>query len=389
MPNSTVSWLVAGAPGASRAEHALALLCEKLRDEGIDVARAAVLVSTPHPNVHGRRCVWEAGEAVEVTDAPLDVTAQAVYIHSPVQDVIDSRASLRRRLKLADDLARYPLLVTLRDRGFTDYLALPLRFTDDEVHVASFATRAAAGFTPAAAAALEPLADPLARIAEIFALRRVADNIVTAYLGRRAGRQVLLGSIHRGDVELIDCAVLISDVVSYTVLYAELPAEEIVERLNAYFDVVCDAVARRGGEVLKFIGDSVLAIFPAAPGNRRTSCRAAFDAALASTDALYATSTSARPLFEHRVGIDFGSVHFGNIGASDRLDFTVVGQHVNTAARLCALRGRGLGVTRLSAAAAEALDGAVVLAGRFTLKGVGSDVPVFVPADPAPAGTSA
>ena len=376
---SAEDWLAAGAPGASRPDEVLLTLCDKLLAAGVAIERVSVLVSTLHPNVHGRRILWQNGKGVEISESPLGTPNSAIYLNSPVNRVIATGEAYRQRLENRPAEGAFPILHDLYDTGFTDYLALPLPFTDGKRHVVGFATRRHGGFSPAEAATLERVAVPLARMAEIYALRRVAGNILDAYVGGRAGEQVLAGSIHRGDMQVIRSAVFLSDIAGYSTLYAAASPREIIDLLNRYFDLVCSDILARGGEVLKFIGDSVLAIFPSDNQVYTNACDEALAAALAATDAL-ARETGDQPNpVSHRVGIDYGEVVFGNVGAAERLDFTVIGEAVNRASRLCSLKDTGLGAIRLSAEAAKETSCAVKDKGFFALKGFAEPQRVFLP----------
>ena len=378
-PQSPEDWLAAGAPGAAQPDAVLLGLCERLLAAGVAVERVSVLVSTLHPNVHGRRILWEKGQGVRISEAPLGTPSDAIYLNSPVNQVIESRAAFRQHLEHRPGDDAFPLLHELHGEGFTDYLALPLPFTDGKCHVAGFATRRPGGFSAAEIAALERVAVPLARLAEIYALKRIAGNILDAYVGRRAGQQVLAGSIHRGDLQVIRCAVFFSDIADYSTLYAAATPREIIDLLNRYFDTVCSDILARGGEVLKFIGDSVLAIFPSDTEAYANPCDAALAAALATTDALAKATDGSSPALRHRVGIDFGEVVFGNVGAVERLDFTVIGAPVNRAARLCNIKDAALGPVRLSAEAAAESGESLTDRGRFDLKGFVEPEHIFVP----------
>ena len=155
----------------------------------------------------------------------------------------------------------------LRAEGVTDYVAFPLRFTDGTVHVASWATRQPGSFTPQQFADLESTIAPLTRVAEIRALRRTATNLLNTYVDRQAGEHILAGRIRRGFVEEIRAVIWLSDMRGFTALSEQLPPQELVDLLNRYFDCQVPATLDRGGEVLKFMGDGLLAIFPLAGGS--------------------------------------------------------------------------------------------------------------------------
>ena len=156
------------------------------------------------------------------------------------------------------------MLHELRAEGATDYVAFPLLFTDGTVHVATWTTRQPGGFTPEQFADLESIIAPLTRVAEIRALRRTATNLLNTYVGRQAGERILAGKIRRGFVEEIRATIWLSDMRGFTALSERLPPQELVDLLNRYFDCQVPTILDHGGEVLKFIGDGLLAIFPLA-----------------------------------------------------------------------------------------------------------------------------
>src|SRR5260370_25548012 len=170
-----------------------------------------------------------------------------------------------------------------RGQGITDYLIVPPGFPDGAIHAASWSTRAPEGFSDAHVAAIEAISTPFARVAEIRALRRTAVNLLDAYVGKRSGARILAGHIRRGDVETIEAAFWYSDLRDFTALNEMLAPPELIALLNEYFEAVSSAVAAPGGEVLQFIGDAALVVFPAPPvtGGRRRDRQAALRPALA------------------------------------------------------------------------------------------------------------
>ena len=174
------------------------------------------------------------------------------------------------------------MLHELRAEGATDYVAFPLPFTDGTVHVATWTTRQPGGFTARQFADLEAVIAPLTRVAEIRALRRTATNLLNTYVGRQAGERILAGKIRRGFVEEIRAAIWLSDMRGFTALSERLPPQELVDLLNRYFDCQVPPILDHGGEVLKFIGDGLLAIFPLAETatTRGEVCRRALACAL-------------------------------------------------------------------------------------------------------------
>jgi adenylate cyclase len=306
------------------------------------------------------------------------------YKGSPIAVVRETRAPLRVRLTEGD--VTYPIARELRDEGGTDYYAVPLPFTNGQVSYASFATRAEGGFAPSALAAIDAIAAPLAQRVELESAYYATRALLDVYLGKNATARVLAGAFRRGTGELIEAAIWFSDMRDFTALTDRTPPNEVIELLDVYFDAVASAVDAHGGEVLKFIGDAVLAIFPfAGAGGARAACRhavAAADEALAAlARANEAGAASGRALVAPiaiGVALHAGSVVYGNIGARARLDFTVIAPSVNEASRLESL-SKTLGVPLVMSAAfvaAAGLDDAVDL-GEHTLKGVATKQRVF------------
>src|SRR6516162_2582212 len=259
---STVDWLVDGARSTMQAHQVLAELCERLLGCGIPLWRVAVFVRTLHPHIMGRRFVWRPGAEIEVLDAAFDLLESAEFRGSPVAEVYASGIPIRRRLADADCPIDFPMLAELRDEGVTDYLASPLLFTNGEIHLATWTTRQPGGFRDAQIEAIESIVAPLARVAEVRALRRTAGNLLDTYVGNNAGERILAGQIRRGHAEAIHAAIWLSDMRGFTLLADRVPAQTLVELLNEYFDCQVPAILKHGGEVLKFMGDGLLAIFP-------------------------------------------------------------------------------------------------------------------------------
>jgi adenylate cyclase len=225
----------------------------------------------------------------------------------------------------------------------------PLHFSNGEVHFSSWATRQPGGFTDAEIEAIERVVPPLARIGEIRAWYRVAGNLLTTYIGKNAGERVLAGHIRRGDTETIHAAIWLSDMRGFTTLADTLPPQQLVDLLNRYFDCQVPAIHQHGGEVLKYMGDGLLAIFQiGAERDFPTICAAALAAGKTARDNIAALNAAEdAPALRFGLALHVGDVLFGNIGSGNRLDFTCIGPAVNLAARLEKLAGR-LGRTILA-----------------------------------------
>src|SRR3954464_543389 len=343
---SVVEWLMDGARSAPRAEDLLRELCHRMIDSGIPVWRAAVFVNTLHPNIFGRRFTWQAGKGVVVQDGQYELMDTDEYRNSPITAVRTNGQPIRRHLANRDCPDDFPVLAELRSEGATDYVAVPLVFTDSSIHVATWSTQQPGGFTPTQFADLESITVPLSRVAEIRALRRTATNLLDTYVGRQAGERILMGEIRRGHVEAIRAVIWLSDMRGFTATSERLPPQELVDLLNQYFDCQVPTILGRGGEVLKFMGDGLLAIFPLA-GNGDDApevCTRALAGAREAEiliDKLDSPACVARKnMVRFGLALHVGQVMYGNIGGGNRLDFTCIGPAVNLAARLEKVTGQ-------------------------------------------------
>ena len=331
-----LDWLAGGALSGVQSQDVLAELCERMLACGIPLWRVAVFVTTLHPDVMGRRFLWQAESGVTTSEALHEIKETDDFRRSPFSKVYATREPLRRRLADKDVEIEFDVLRDLRDQGGTDYAAFPLLFTDGSIHVAAFATRQPGGFTPAQFSALESVIHPLARVAEIRALRRTAGHLIDTYVGHQTGERILAGKIRRGDVEAIRAAVWLSDMRGFTALSERSPPQAVIERLNVYFGCQVPAILEHGGEVLKFMGDGLLAIFPIDGGQEAGAvCRRTLDCARAFRARIAALPReSDADAIRFAVALHVGDVMYGNIGGGNRLDFTCIGPAVNLAARL-------------------------------------------------------
>jgi len=379
---SVVDWLVDGARSTMQAHEVLAELCDRLVGCGIPLWRVAVFVRTLHPHIMGRRFIWRPGAGVEVRDAPFDLLESAEFRGSPVAHVYARGEPIRRRLADADCSIEFPMLKELQDEGVSDYLASPLLFTDGEIHSATWTTRQPGGFTDAQIEGIESIVAPLARVAEVRALRRTASNLLNTYVGNNAGERILAGQIRRGHTEAIYAAIWLSDMRGFTLLADRVPPQTLVELLNGYFDCQVPAILDRGGEVLKFMGDGLLAIFPI-EDNPDEACARALIAAYEARQRIAALNKHERDAVRFGLALHVGEVLYGNIGGGNRLDFTCIGAAVNLAARLEKLASK-LGRTILASDEfARHCRGDFQPIGKFALAGFAAQQTVFGVADEA------
>ena len=384
---AVIAWLVDGARTARQPEDVLAELCERLLACGLPLQRVAVFVRTLHPDVMGRRFLWRHGEGVAVSEAPYGLMETDSYRRNPVPVVFRTAAPIRRHLADPACPDDYAILAEMRAEGVTDYLVQPLLFANGEVHAVSWTTTRPGGFTADHVAALEAIRAPFARLAEIYGLRRLATNLLDTYVGRGAGERILQGRIRRGDIERIAAVILLSDLRDFTAQSNRLSGEAVIALLNGYFDCLVPGIAAHGGEVLKFLGDGLLGIFPVA-ADPAVACRDALAAADEARAALQEGNAerSARGEPELRFGLalHLGEVLYGNIGSAGRLDFTTIGPAVNLTARLENL-ARDLGRDIVASAAfARHCPDALTSLGSFRLRGFRDPQEVFAPAEGPP-----
>jgi adenylate cyclase len=377
-----IDWLIDGAPSDARSEDVLATLCQRLGSCGMPLWRVAVFVTTLHPDVMGRRFLWTAETGVTTSEALFDVVETDEYRDSPFAIVYDSREPVRYCFAV-DGCPDIAILRELEADGATDYVAFPLRFSDGTTHVATWSTRQPSGFTPEQFAALEAVIAPLARVAEIRALRRTAGNLIDTYVGHQTGERILAGKIRRGHVETMRAAIWLSDMRGFTSLAERLPPQALVDLLNQYFDCQVPVIAEHGGEVLKFMGDGLLAIFPLPTDESDTGLVCARALTSARKAAARVAELSSRRVARDESAVRFGlalhvgRVMYGNIGGGSRLDFTCIGPAVNLAARLEKLAAR-LGRTIIASAEfAAQLPEQFTTVGEFSVAGFAAAHTVF------------
>jgi adenylate cyclase len=338
------TWLIDGARSAPTPVAVMKEMCERLLAAGVPLWRAGAFVQTLHPDVFGRSFIWRDGAEVVVNTANFDLPESPEFTRNPLAILYASGQEVRYHLDDPES-RRFPFFDDMRAEGVTDYIAIPLRFTDGSMHATSWSSRHPDGFTDAQLDALRAIMVPFARLGEIFALRRTAATLLDTYVGNRAGERILAGQIRRGHAETMQVAIWLSDLRGFTALSDRLPAEIIVDVLNQYFDCQVPAIRKHGGEILKFMGDGLLAVFPIAKdnGNIGEVCGRVLMAARearASVDAMHYPSGEAVERFRFGVALHVGDILFGNIGGSSRLDFTCIGPAVNLAARLEKIAGR-------------------------------------------------
>jgi adenylate cyclase len=380
MPDTNIKevaeWLIDGARSAPQPAQVLAQLSERLVACGIPLWRVAVFVRTLHPQVMGRRFIWRPGTEVEASEAPFELLESADFLENPIAQVYAAGRTLRRKLADPDCAVDFPILAELRAEGITDYLASPLVFTDGAIHAVTCTTRQPGGFTDAQIGGIEAILTPLARVAEIRALRRMGSTLLDTYVGHDAGERILAGRIRRGDIEEIHAAIWLSDMRGFTALADSLPPPVLIDLLNRYFDCQVPVILEHGAEVLKFMGDGLLAIFRIT-GNEAEVCERALAAARRAQANIAALSDAAMPGLRFGLALHIGDVLYGNIGSGNRLDFTCIGPAVNCAARIEKLTSQLGRAILASGEFARHCAGEFTSLGEFRLAGFSAPQLVF------------
>jgi adenylate cyclase len=385
------TWLAkAGLEG--RTETALVEgFCSRAVAGGLPLARVMVLVDTLHPIHEGRAFRWERDKP-EATLTEYGRTGEGEALErwrtSPLYRLLNSGESLLRLPVTAETEAEFPSFAEFREAKFTDYVAIINRFAEDGVIgemdcvYSYWTTDRAEGFSDDEIGALKRLTPFLGLAIKAASLARIAETLVETYLGRDAGRRVLRGRIERGVTDRIKTVLWFSDLRNYTRISETSAPEEIIPLLNDYAEAVVSSIHQNTGDVLKLIGDGVLAIFPAEERSR--ACAAALDAARAAQEAVAALNTrrfeKGLPATEMYLGLHIGEVFYGNIGSKERLDFTVVGPAVNEVSRIAAMCRSVDQPVLISAAFAESCvdqQRAFASVGRFALRGVGRPQELF------------
>ncbi len=386
-------WMIEKTLGPIDLQELLDGMCQHLIEAGLPLSRGHAAMNTLHPMYQAETVTWSAiGGSGGQRIPHRDRTSEA-WLRSPLRPSVEDDLP-EDRFRLAGDgrWRAFPLLVELSEKGATDYLVLPVKFDDgfpnrgrvDGV-VTAWTTNAPDGFSDTHLTALRRLVPRFAVAARMARSEQTAVNILSAYLGGDAARRVLAGQIKRGDGDLIPSVIWYSDLRKSTTLADELPGDEFLGVLNDFFESTAGAVLDHGGDVLRFIGDAVLAIFPVGEGafTYGTACRTALEAAHEAEARLELVNRertdNGKPALAMGLGLHVGEVMFGNIGTPERVEFSVIGPAANEVARIEALTkdlGRDIVV---SEAFARHLDVEWESLGAHEFRGVAGTRELFAP----------
>ncbi|MDO3432555.1 adenylate/guanylate cyclase domain-containing protein [Rhizobium sp. CBN3] len=347
-------------------------LGRRLQALGLPVDRLTLHLMTLHPEFIGRTVAWAPGEPVEIHDR--EHGARVAISNTPLRKVMDTRELLV--VGAGDSVhGRWQHIDVFADRGLMQLVIAPLCNVDGPVSAAVFATRRPGGFSASEQQLIERILPALRNTSELRILRQVELSLLDTYIGPLTASRILAGRIRRGEIESMQAALLLCDLRSFTELSNRLPGSTVLGLLNAYFDRIVPAITREGGELLKFMGDAVLAFFPGYDAAQ--SCGAALASARAILDEI--------DHFQYQgigvkagIALHYGEVSYGNIGSGNRLDFTLIGRDVNLLSRIqtaCSELGEALLMSAPFRDEAGAGDAASV--GAHRLKGFAEPVELF------------
>jgi adenylate cyclase len=374
-------WLLTEAARLDDAGAVLSGLAERLDKVGVPVDRITTAVEALHSEYAGVGRFWTREEGSSVRLFPHGGKGEQIYQHSPFAYVHRTRQWLLLDLaQTPDDL--FNIVPDLKAEGYCQYLCVPIFFTNGTDNGISFATRSPDGFGESGLALLRRIMPALAAVMEIRAVNRRLEDVLRIYVGDEPHRAILSGTIRRGEVSRIRSAILFADMRNYAGISSMLPPEGAVELLNTYFDCIVPPVEAEGGEVLKYMGDGLLAIFRDLGDDTGGAAFSALTAAIQAVARVEAANGESRFPSPVAVGIALhhGEAAYGNVGSGERLDFTVIGRDVNLASRIANLN-KVLGEPVLmSQAFVERLWSNPEPLGAFDLEGFEEETLVYRPA---------
>jgi class 3 adenylate cyclase len=363
-------------------DNIFAELCLRLQQAGIPVKRATLHFMILHPQWLGSRMMWTDGmREAELRRVDYDIREQSEFIDSPANELNDGASEVRENLERDPALSRkHAVYDEMRARGLTDYVAWPMYHTFGKRHMVTFATDRVGGFDDAHIAGLLKVLPALALVSEIRIKNRLARTLLETYVGSHASELVLAGATRRGTGTTVRAAIMICDLRDFTKISDNWPRDDVIDLLNGYFDAISEPIARHGGEILKFIGDGLLAIFPL---SEPKACANLLHAVAEARRAMIALNekngeTGRAPL-NYGIGVHVGDVMYGNIGSRTRLDFTVIGPAVNMAARLETLTKQLGRMVLLSRAFADFVENEFDLerVGEYPVRGFNDPIELF------------
>ena len=389
--NPIARWLIAEAWKARSPEALMGAFCNLLHAAGYPIARSTVIIPTLHPQIFATVLVWREDVAdVRVIFEPHDILHQPRFAESPFAPIIKGAGGVRRRLEDPDCKLDFPVVRDLKADGATDYIAMPFRFSDGQINVVSMTSFRKGGFSTSHLGNVYEAMPALGRLFEVHAQRRISMSLLETYLGPGTGKRVLEGQIKLGDGQLIHAVIWFCDLRNSTSLADSMDTAAYLAHLNRFLGAMAGAIVERGGEILAYIGDAVLAIFPISADGANAgaefggytaadACARAVDAARDVAQRIAAVNAALvdAPPIHYGIGLHIGDVTYGNIGIPQRLQFTVIGPAANEASRIEAMTKELGDAVLMSRRFAESYGGELVSRGVHALRGVSGTQELF------------
>jgi adenylate cyclase len=373
-------WLVMAAARMEDSNDVLTGFLERLIDLGLPIDRAVSAIEALHTEYAGIGRFWTREEGTVVRYLPHGDRREAIYQSSPFAHVNRTREWLLLDLaQTPDDL--FPVIPELKEAGYRHYLTIPVRFTNGAENAISFATRSPEGFGERGLTILRLVMPSFSLVTELRATSNRLDEVLRIYVGDDPHKAILSGAIQRGQVTRIRSAILFADMRDYTRISSTLTPESAVELLNNYFDCLVPPIEDEGGEVLKYLGDGLLAIVRDKGDDTGGAAQSALTAAIRALQRIEAANNEGRFPVPINVGfaLHHGDAAYGNVGSGQRLDFTVIGRDVNLASRIADLNKRLGEPLLMSKPFVEHLWGNPLPLGSHAVEGFQEAVEVFRP----------
>ena len=337
--NADAEWLILDAWHLPDTQTLLGELCRRLHAHGMPIWRVVLSARAMHPQLFGRTITWERGcDCTTERERFHGIESTPEYLESPVRVIYEGAGALRRRLEGADAVLDFPILAELKAQGATDYVIMPLETRAGGRNFISWVTDKPGGFSAECLSILYDLLPAIALVSELFATRRMGRDLLNVYLGKDAANKVLDGEIRRGTGTSMPAVLMYCDLAGFTSLSDNTPGEALIALLDDYYEAMARPVEARNGEVLKFIGDAMLAVFRIDGAHAQSAATLALEAAIEATKAIDALNRrraqEGRDWLASKIVLHAGDVIYGNVGAADRLDFTVIGPAVNALSRV-------------------------------------------------------
>jgi adenylate cyclase len=367
------NWLISGAPPHTDSNAPIAELAQRLVDSGVGLEMLGVYALAINPLARGRVITWTPRSGVRRQDWTHDMMSSPEFVGSIAEACVFGKRLIRYRIGANPTFDQNEGSLPLIRRGYTEFLAIPLIGMHGNNGVFGVATTRNEGFTEEEVPALRQIAAPLARIVEAQTQQENMQVLLATYVGEDASARVLAGQVRRGGAEVIPAVILFADLVGFTKLSNTETPEVAIRVLNQFFAAMDASIRKHGGEVLKLIGDGLLAIFPT-PDDLTAQQAAAANALLALEEA---NESFRNTSIDFRGGLNLGDIHYGNIGSESRLDFTAIGPAVNLTSRVLATAdelGENFVCTEMFS---RLLPERAALKGSFEFKGFADAQPVY------------